>query len=101
MIIIFRSVKLSLHPQGEVLLFPCINDRVSLASVQTVFPQATGLKHFEQSVWKVVPIANGDFLLPPAVEHFVVVTGLIGKLYFLYFSFHLMSSGKEADVRFP
>lgn len=94
-----RHIFVSLHPQGERLSFPCVDNTLNMTSLQSVFPQATGLKHYQNNIWEVVPVEAGKFHLPPGVEQFTVISGSLGQARQVFSSGTSLASQIAASFR--
>jgi len=57
-----------------------VDNSLNLASLQSVFPKSTSLKHYQNNIWKVVPVDAGKFHLPPGIEQFTAISGSLGKV---------------------
>ena len=78
--IFFRYIRIASHPEADYVTFPCTSDRLTLQTLNSHFPKATGLKYYAGNDWIAVVIVREEFQIPSHQQQFVIVTGTFGKL---------------------
>ena len=72
-------IKVALHPQGQTVSLPTTNGNLSMQTLSSQFPTATGLKYMLNGSWMAVPVEEGTFHIPENMDTFIAVSASVGK----------------------